>query len=447
MRNPTLVALSLSMLLPSAAVGIANVGLPTLATAFDASFDAVQWVVIAYLLATTTAVVGAGRLGDLVGRRRLLLTGVAVFTLGTLLCGLAPTLPWLIAARAVQGVAAAAMMALTMAFVAEVVPADRTGRAMGLLGTMSAVGTAAGPSLGGVLISAFGWRMLFLAIVPLGVVGFVLAARTLPRPSMPDRPRFDLPGLVLLAVTLGAYTSAVTLDRHQVPSLLVAAVGLVAFVVVENRVAAPLVALAGLREPGLAAGLTSGAVVSAVVMTTLVVGPFHLGTALGLAPAWVGLAMSTGPVVAALAGVPAGRLTDRVGTRTAVLAGLVAMVAGSTALALLPVGAGVVGYVASLVTITAGYAVFQAANNTAVLRDVPGPRRGVVSGLLTLSRNLGLTTGASVMGAVFAATAHDVTLADQVARGTRWTFAVAAAGLVVALGISSRTRRLARTRR
>ncbi|MBP8200390.1 MAG: MFS transporter [Nitrospira sp.] len=150
-----LAGLSLSMLLSSIGTSIANVSLPTLAQAFDASFQQVQWVVIAYLVTITTGIVSVGRLGDMTGRRRLLLVGVFLFTVASVLCGVAPTLWLLIAARAAQGLGAAIMMALTMAFVGETVPKSQVGSAMGLLGTMSAIGTALGPSLGGMLISEF----------------------------------------------------------------------------------------------------------------------------------------------------------------------------------------------------------------------------------------------------------------------------------------------------
>ena len=175
-----LAGLSLSMLLSSLGTSIANVGLPTLAQAFNASFQDVQWVVLAYLLAITTLIVSVGRLGDIIGRRRLLLAGIVLFTVASLICGAAPTLWLLIAARAVQGLGAAIMMALTMAFVGETVAKARTGSAMGLLGTMSAIGTALGPSLGGVLISALGWQAIFLVNVPLGLLAFLLAYRHLP---------------------------------------------------------------------------------------------------------------------------------------------------------------------------------------------------------------------------------------------------------------------------
>ncbi|WP_433260343.1 MFS transporter [Actinosynnema sp. CS-041913] len=439
-----LTALSLSMLLPSLSISVANVGLPTMAVAFDAAFNEVQWVVIAYLLAITTLIVGVGRLGDLVGRRPLLLGGIAVFTLATLLCGLAPNLPLLVAARALQGVGAACMMALTMAFVGETVPEDRTGSVMGLLGTMSAVGTALGPSLGGVLIEVFGWRAIFLVGVPLGLVALALTLRVLPddAPATTHR-RFDVVGMALLAITLGAYALAMTVDGDSfgplaVGLLVVTGAGLALFVVTERRVAAPLVTLSLFRDPVLAAGLTTSALVSTVMMTTLVVGPFHLAHALGLDPALVGLAMSAGPAVSALAGVPAGRATDRFGAPAMVVVGLGGIIGGAVVLSVMPTAAGVLGYVLPLVAVTACYALFQAANNTAVMKDVAPHRRGLVSGLLNLSRNLGLMTGASVMGTVFAFSAGtgDVTTAAsaEVARGTHRTFAVAA--LLVAFGLS-----------
>src|SRR3981081_4274948 len=143
-----LASLSLSMLLSSLGTSIANVGLPTFASAFSASFRDVQGVVLAYLLASTTLIVSVGRLGDIAGRRRLLLAGIVLFTVASVLFGVAPKLWLLIWVPAAQGLGAASMMARTMAFVGETVPKERTGSAMGLMGTMSAIGTAFGPSLG-----------------------------------------------------------------------------------------------------------------------------------------------------------------------------------------------------------------------------------------------------------------------------------------------------------
>ncbi len=404
-----LAALSLSMLLASLATSIANVALPTLAEAFSASFQAVQWVVLAYLLAITTLIVSVGRLGDLVGRRRLLLAGLVVFTAASAFCGVASSLGFLVAARAVQGLGAAVMMALTVAFVGETVPKARTGSAMGLLGTMSAVGTALGPSLGGVLIAVSGWRAVFFVVVPLGLAGSLLVYRFLPADraaATAGRTGFDYAGTLVLASTLAAYALAMTLGRGSFGwlnggLLVAAAMGVGLFVRVETAAASPLLRLAMFRDRVLSAGLAASALVSTVVMATLVVGPFYLSRELGLDAVAVGLIVSVGPVVVALTGVPAGRLADLFGASRLASLGLAAIAAGSFLLAMTPVAWGIPGYVAPMVIITAGYALFQTANNTLVMAEVPADRRGVVSGMLNLSRNLGLVSGASVMGALY----------------------------------------------
>lgn len=446
-----LASLSLSMLLSALGTSIANVGLPTLAQAFNASFQEVQWIVLAYLLAITTLIVGAGRLGDMLGRRRLLLAGISLFTAASLLCAAAPTLGLLVGARALQGLGAAVMMALTMAFVGETVPKARTGSAMGLLGTMSAVGTALGPSLGGVLIAGLGWRALFFVNLPLGLLALFLAYRHLPldRRNAAGKAGFDVLGTLLLALALAAYALAVTLGRGSFGSLniallLAAALGAGLFVLAQSRVASPLLRLAMFRDRVLSASLVMNVLVATVMMATLVVGPFYLSRALGLGTAMVGLVLSVGPVISALSGVLAGRVVDRLGAPAMVAAGLAAMVAGSAALSVLPGLFGLAGYIAAIAVLTPGYQLFQAANNTAVMVDVPPDRRGVVSGLLNLSRNLGLITGASVMGAVFAlaSAASDITAAnpDAVAGGMRTSFAVAAvlASIALALALASR---------
>jgi EmrB/QacA subfamily drug resistance transporter len=426
----TMIALSLSMLLSSLGTSIANVGLPAMAQAFEASFQEVQWIVLAYLLAITTLIVSAGRLGDLIGRRRLLLAGILLFTAASALCGVAPTLGLLIAARAAQGVGAAVMMALTMALVGETVPKAKTGRAMGLLGAMSAVGTALGPSLGGVLIAGFGWRAIFLATVPLGVLTLFLAYRYLPVDrGGPKTAGFDHAGTSLLALTLAAYALAMTTGRGSfgllnLAMLSIAVFGAALFVRTEARVASPLIRLPMFRDASLSAGLATSALVSTVMMATMVVGPFYLSRELGLGAALVGVVLSVGPLVAALTGVPAGRLADRFGAQRMTIAGLIGVAAGCFALSMVPATLGIPGYIAPMVVVTAGYALFQAANNAAVMMQVRPEQRGVISGLLNLSRNLGLVTGASVMGAVFALA------------GMRVTFAVAAILMLAALAVA-----------
>jgi len=446
-----LAGLSLSMLMPSLDTSIANVGLPPLAQAFSASFQQVQWIVLAYLLAITTLIVSVGRLGDLFGRRRLLLAGIGLFTVASLLCGLAPTLRLLVAARAAQGLGAAIMMALTVALVGDTVPKGRTGTAMGLLGTMSAIGTTLGPSLGGVLIAGFGWRVIFLINVPLGVVNFLLVFRYLridrrePKTALAG---FDAIGTLLLALTLAAYALAMTIGRSRfgllnITLLSTAFCGAGLFVLAETKAASPLIRLTMFRSRGLSASLVMSALVSTVMMATLVVGPFYLSRALRLPAAAVGIVMSAGPLVAALTGVPAGRLVDQFGSRRITIVGLVLMSAGCLTLSIAPMTLGIAGYISRVVIVTAGYALFQAANNTGIMAHLGPDQRGVVSGMLSLSRNLGLITGASAMGAVFAhaSAASDIATADplSVTTGMRITFGVATILVGVALATSVAT--------
>ncbi len=330
-----LLGLALSMLLPFLGVSSANVALPTLMDVFSAPFGQVQWVVLSYLLTITVVIVNAGRLGDLLGHKRVLLGGILLFTAASALCCIAPTLPVLIAARALQGLGGAVLMALTVALVRGAVPEEKTGSAMGLLGSMSAIGTALGPSLGGFLIAGPGWRGIFVVMVPLGIVTFLLVRRYLPEDGMREgasRKGFDLWGTLFLGLTLAAYALALTaggehFDRVR-PFLILSAFGCGGlFLLVEARASAPLIRLAAFRDVGLSAGLMMTALVSTVMMATLVVGPFYLFHGLGLEEMMVGAVMSVGPGVSILCGVPAGRIVDRLGASATVTAGLAVMAA------------------------------------------------------------------------------------------------------------------------
>ena len=447
-----LLGLALSMLLPFLGVSSANVALPTLMEVFSAPFGQVQWVVLSYLLTITVVIVNAGRLGDLLGHKRVLLGGILLFTAASALCCIAPTLPVLIAARALQGLGGAVLMALTVALVRGAVPEEKTGSAMGLLGSMSAIGTALGPSLGGFLIAGPGWRGIFVVMVPLGIVTFLLVRRYLPEDGLrqgASRKGFDLWGTLFLGLTLAAYALALTaggehFDRVRPLLILSALGGGGLFLLVEARASAPLIRLAAFRDVGLSAGLMMTALVSTVMMATLVVGPFYLSHGLGLEEMMVGAVMSVGPGVSILCGVPAGRIVDRLGASATVTAGLAVMAAGVLALIVLPPMAGMAGYIAAIALLAPGYQLFQAANNTSVMAGVPQDRRGVISGLLSLSRNLGFITGASVMGAIFAFASGNAEQSapgpEAAATGMQASFIVAGAlvALAITLSIGSR---------
>jgi MFS family permease len=397
------------MLMPSLATSSANAALPALALALNASFQTAQWIVLSYLLTVTALLMAAGRLGDMLGRRRVLLAGMITFAGGSFASGIAPGIELMVAGRIVQGAGAAIMMALTLAFVADVVPKSQSGRAMGLLGTMSAVGTTLGPAVGGMLIAWAGGRAIFLVNVPLALFACLIAFRTLPA----DPPRcagafksFDFAGTGVLALALTTFALAMTMGDGQfgllnLAMLTAALTSSAILMAIEARAPSPLVRLSLFRNPVLAANLAAGTTVSTVMMATLIVGPFYLTDGLQLDAAATGLVLAAGPFVAALAGVPSGRLVDQFGTGRATIAGLALIAAGAFSLSILSPASGVAGYVASIVAMTAGYGLFQTSNNTATIATSVAAERGAISGMLGLSRNLGLVAGASAMGAVF----------------------------------------------
>jgi MFS family permease len=442
--------LALVVLLSSVGTSIPNVALPVLVTEFGASFQQVQWVVLAYLVAATSMIVSVGKLGDALGRRRLLLTGLLFFTSASIFCGVAPTLPMLILGRALQGMGAAIMMALALAMARNAVSDDKVGRVLGLMAAMSAVGTAVGPTIGGLLLGIAGWRAIFLLLVPIGAAALFAGHRYLPDDPADEARKiadFDGRGALLLTFSVIGFALAATIGRGDFGRLNVALVaaavlGLLLLRIVESRTAAPLVQLARLRDPLLRVALAGNLIVSTVLMSTLVIGPFYLSEVLELGPAGIGLAMSAGPTIVAIFGVPAGHVADRLGGERISLLGLGIIVSGCLGVALAPTSLGLPGYLVPLVVITFGYAVFQASNNLIVMTYAPRAESGVMSGLMNLSRNLGLICGASIMGAIFAAAsgATDISTAtpQAIAAGMRASFMVAALLVASALAVAAR---------
>lgn len=392
-RTQTAIAmtLSLAMLLASLGTSIANIALPTLAEAFSAPFAEVQAVVVAYLAALTVSVIIAGRLGDSFGLKPMLVVGLIIFIVASLLCAISPGLWPLVGARLLQGIGAAFLMTLAMALMRQTAGEARIGRAMGLLGTVSALGTALGPALGGLLIPVTGWRGIFWVQVPVAALAVLLASVTLP--NEPRKAEAKTPSL------------RTVIDRALLPNILV------------------------------------NMLVAAVMMTTLVVGPFILSLSLALEASHVGLIMAVGPAISIFSGVPSGWLVDSWGSRRVLATGLVLLTAGAFMLAFAPKSTGVVGYLLSIAVLTPGYQLFQAANNTAALADVPKDRRGTVSGVLNLSRNIGLIAGASLMGAIFAfgVGTEDFAKASpaDIAEGMQLTFLLAGGMMIAAIGIVS----------
>lgn len=440
-RHVGLAGLGLATLLPMLTGSMASLVLPALGQAFAVPFSTLQWVLVAYLLGLTCTTVVAGRLGDRLGLRRLLLWGTGGFALASLLCALAPAIGWLIAARALQGVSAACMLTLSLAMVGQLVPPARRGWSMGLLGTLSACGTALGPSFGGLLVAGFGWQASFLLLLPLTLLALGCVWGGLPPEDARPAEGIHLRGLPMLVTALLGYGLALTWGGLAgvwlgLAALLVAAL----FVRGERRVDSPLLPPAQPGNPGLRGGLVASALVASVMVATLLIGPFYLHGVFALDMGTVGLMISGGPLLAALTGMPAGWLVDRVGATRVVRLGLGLMLVAATCLALLGTGFGPLGYLLPILLLTAGYALFQTANNSAVVGGAKAGDRGAVAGLLTLSRNLGQLTGAAGLGGLFVTLVgrQDLAtaMADELVFGTRGTFALTGLLLAAALWLA-----------
>jgi EmrB/QacA subfamily drug resistance transporter len=454
-----LAGLSLAILLAQLGATVANVGLPTLMQVFHQSFAVVQWVVVGYLLAVTALIVSVGRLADLWGRKRVFLGGIMVFTAASALCAAAPGVWWLIVARALQGLGAAVMLALTMAFAGDVVPRERAGAAMGLLSTMQSVATTLAPSLGGFAIAWLGWRAMFWLNVPIGLVALWVARRYLPdTPPPAARSGFDVGGTVLLVSALVAYSLAMTQGQGAgfgAPSTIAllagAAAGLALFVAWERRARAPLVRPGAFRSLPFSVSMVTNVLIATVMMSTLTLGPFYLSGALKLSAAEIGLVMSIGPLAAAFMGVPSGRVADRFGARPTLVAGLALLALGCLGLAWAAPQRSVVAYVGAIALVCIGYAFFQTPNNTAVMAEAPADGRATTSALLNLTRNLGLVSGASVMGSLFAAvsglsvrSAEPAADPAVIAHGMQVSFLVASALVAISLALAVLTLRQGR---
>ena len=406
-------AVAMGVFLSTIDGSIVNVALPTLGRELHAPFAAVQWVVLGYLLTLVTLMMVAGRLADLHGKKHLYTAGFVIFTFGSLLCGLSPNVVWLVAARVVQGVGASLLMALGAAVVTDVFPPQERGKAMGLIGLMVSVGLVSGPTLGGLILGVFSWHVIFFVNLPLGVVGTLVVLKAVPAQAPHSRQGFDLRGAILLFVALLSLLLAITLGPRasfRSPSILAlfaaALIGLVAFVRVELSVKHPLVDLGMFRNAPLATNVVTGTLVFVASAGLVFLLPFFLQSMQGRSPREAGLLLATSPVMIGLSAPVSGWLSDRVGTRPLTVLGLGILVLAYLLVGTLEIGTSTSGYIARVALIGLGMGIFQSPNNSAIMGAVPRERLGVASGLMSLSRTLGQTTGVALIGALWAAVVH-----------------------------------------
>ena len=439
-----LIGLCLGVFMFTLDASIVNVALPTLVAAFGTTFATVQWVVLAYLLIATALVMAAARLGDIHGKKRAYLAGLAIFTLGSLLCGLSPSAGWLIAFRALQGLGAVFVSALGAAIVGEMFAANERGRALGMIGSAVLLGVALGPSVGGFIIQLVGWRWMFLVNIPVGIAAMSVVYRFVPDiPGRPASAGLDWPGTLLACVMLGGLALGLTWGQRDgfetplvVTLLAVAVVGFAAFLYVEARVASPILDLRVFRNKPFATGLLMGYLVFLVLGGTGFLQPFFLEVMAHYPTAKVGLLLAVSPIVGGVTAPMGGALADRIGPRWVALAGLLLVALGCLLFTSIDEHVSVWGFAFRVAPVGLGMGLFNAANNSSVLNAVPRDQLGIASAMLSLMRTLGQTTGVPVIASIFSLVAmgetgggrHHALLtlpAESLLRGLHWAFIAA----------------------
>jgi EmrB/QacA subfamily drug resistance transporter len=394
-------------------VSVVNISLPRIMAGLDAGFDAIQWVVLSYLLTITSLLLAFGSLADLIGRKKVYVAGFAVFTLGNLFAAIAPSVIVLTLARALAGVGGAMIQANGTAITAAVFPPEERGKALGLNGAIVASGLVAGPTVGGLLTDALGWRSVFYIAIPVGLIAIPFAALVLRERLISTGPRllgqrFDWPGAVLWA----GFLFGLLFGMNRGPVLgwgsppviaLFAASGLllVAFLVRELKVSNPTIRLSLFRVWGFSAGSTASFASFMGQQASVFLMPFYLQLALSLSARTAGVLMTMVPFSMAVIAPISGRLSDRYGSRGLATAGLA--IAGAGLLLLSEITTQTQGYgpiLGAFALMGLGMGLFQSPNNSFIFGSVPREFYGVASGFIATLRNAGASLGIALWGTI-----------------------------------------------
>ena len=438
--NPWLVLLvvSLGFFMTLLDLTIVNIAIPNMITKLNASLDDVLWVINAYALVLAVLVITTGRLGDLIGPRILFMSGVAVFTLASAACGLSPSPGWLIGFRAVQGLGAAMLMPQTLTIITNTFPPERRGAAFGVWGAVAGVATIAGPTLGGLLVSAFDWRWIFFVNLPIGVIVLLITPVLIPDLRLGRRHRFDIPGVLLASAALLAicyglvegqkYDWGTITSFISIPLVLgVGVVLLAAFLVYQKLTQGqePLVPFAVFRDRNYAVVNWVSGVLAIGMMGIFLPFTIYLQSVLGFSALKAGLVMAPASLISLPIAPVAGRLTDRIGGKYILMSGLLLFGFGMGWLALIAhPDSSWQDFLVPLMVAGIGMGCTFAPLVTTAMRNIQPQMAGAASGVLNTVRQVGLVIGTAAVGALLQnrlvsemtsqATARSVALPAQV---------------------------------
>ena len=437
-----LIAIGTGSFMSALDASVVNTVLPVVRQAFNSNVAAIEWVVTVYLLVLSGLLLTFGRLGDLRGHKSIYVWGFGIFVLSSVLCGAAWSAPVLVVFRGVQAIGGAMLASNAPAIVTGNFPAEQRGRAFGLVSTMTYLGLTVGPSLGGWLTHAFGWRTIFYINVPVGMLAVALSLYFIPKDAPSESgQRFDLFGAavfmaglttLLLGLNKGAdwgWTSASVLGL-----LLGSLVLLFIFIQIERRSPAPMLDLSLFRVPLFSTSAISAVLNYICVYSITFLLPFYLIQGRGLNPAQAGLLLTVQPILMAISAPISGALSDRIGSRGPGMVGMGALAAGLLILSRLGSDSSLWLVVLGLVVAGLGTGTFISPNTSALMGAAPKSRQGIASGVQGAARNFGMVLGIGLAGAIFTTQLAQNTT-DALYNGISLGFMVAAG--VAVLGILS----------
>ena len=438
---------------------IVNVALPVMQKELDVDLVSIQWVSSVYLLTTCALLLVFGRLGDMFGKVLMFQVGVAVFSLGSLLCGMAATLPALVVARAVQGAGGAAAMANNMGIITESFPARERGRALGILASFVALGMMCGPVLGGFIVSALPWEFIFLINVPVGVISLLVGLKTLPHVRPGGDRRLDIAGSLLIVpgimLTFFALTSLQSGATPALVAMLAAGVALlVLFAFVERRAQDPLVVFEVFSQRAFLVNIACLFIAFVAIGVYELMTPFYLQDARGFSPTLAGLVFCVIPLANAVSGPISGAVSDRIGCEVPTCVGMFLFAVGLALVGLFGVDTGLPCILACLALASLGTSIFQSPNNSLIMGSLPPEALGFGGSVSALARYLGMAIGISgstllLYGQMSVAAGQTVTTfvagrPELFLYGYRWVYGVTVA--LVSVGFALTLVRLVRKR-
>jgi DHA2 family multidrug resistance protein-like MFS transporter len=432
-RYWAIAAIALGIVMAVMDSAIANVALPTIGIDLHADPALSIWIVNGYQLAITISLLPLAALGDIIGYRRVYIAGLILFTLASLFCAVAHSLPLLAVARVVQGFGGAGIMSVNSALIRFIYPHRMLGRGLSINTLIVAVSAAAGPTVAAAILSVGTWPWLFAVNIPFGLVAVAIAIRALPHTPRAGH-SFDIPGAVLVALMFGLLIASIDGFGHgEAPGWLaleIAATVAVGTVMVrrEHMTAAPMLPIDLMRIPIFALSIGTSVCSFAGQMLALVSLPFLLQSSLHYSAVETGLMITPWPIAIALVSPIAGRLADRYPAGILGALGLLVFAGGLLALAFLPPHASIPDIIWRMALAGIGFGLFQSPNNRAMIAAAPITRSGGASGMLGTARLLGQTIGAALVALAFA---------RMPAEGTRFALYIGVGFALAAAAVSS----------